>query len=167
MVQHKRSCFAGHRPEKLEQPEAVVVEALKKEIRTAIADRFRTFISGTARGVDLWVAEIVLDLRANGAAIRLICASPYRGFEVRWSQDWQERYRRVMKQADLVRFICPSYSRDCFQRRNEWMVDHAARVIAVYNGESGGTRNTVAYAKRNGVPVVNVLLKSNSDIFIK
>ena len=27
--------------EKLEQPEAVVVEALKKEIRTAIADRFR------------------------------------------------------------------------------------------------------------------------------
>lgn len=72
-----------------------------------------------------------------------------------------------MKQADLVRFICPSYSRDCFQRRNEWMVDHAARVIAVYNGESGGTRNTVAYAKRNGVPVVNVLLKSNSDIFIK
>lgn len=47
------------------------------------------------------------------------------------------------------------------------MVDHAARVIAVYNGESGGTRNTVAYAKRNGVPVVNVLLKSNSDIFIK
>lgn len=129
--------------------------------------RFRTFIYGTARGVDLWVAEIVLDLRANGAAIRLICASPYRGFEVRWSQDWQERYRRVMKQADLVRFICPSYSRDCFQRRNEWMVDHAARVIAVYNGESGGTRNTVAYAKRNGVPVVNVLLKSNSDIFIK
>ena len=167
MVQRKRSCFAGHRPEKLEQPEAVVVEALKKEIRTAIADRFRTFISGTARGVDLWVAEIVLDLRANGAAIRLICASPYRDFEVRWSQDWQERYRRVMKQADLVLFICPSYSRDCFQRRNEWMVDHAARVIAVYNGESGGTRNTVAYAKRNGVPVVNVLLKSNSDIFIK
>jgi uncharacterized phage-like protein YoqJ len=75
--------------------------------------------------------------------------------------------RTGMKQADLVRFICPSYSRDCFQRRNEWMVDHAARVIAVYNGESGGTRNTVAYAKRNGVPVVNVLLKSNSDIFIK
>ncbi|NBH78546.1 DUF1273 family protein [Clostridiaceae bacterium] len=166
-LRQHRCCFTGHRPEKLDRPEAEVIEGLKKEIRTAIADGFRTFISGMARGVDLWAAEIVLDLRANGAAIRLICASPYRGFEVRWSQDWQERYRRVMEQANLVRFICPSYSRDCFQRRNEWMIDHSARVIAVNNGRPGGTRNTAAYAKRNGVPVVNVLLKSNSDVFIK
>ena len=107
-----------------------------------------------ARGVDLWAAEIVLALRDEGAAIRLICASPYQGFENRWSREWQERYRRVMEQADLVRFICPGYSRDCSQRRNEWMVDHSARVIAAYNGQSGGTRNTVEYAKRCGVPLV-------------
>ena len=60
----------------------------------------------------------------------------------------------MMEQADLVRFICPGYSRDCFQRRNEWMIDHSARVIAAYNGQSGGTRNTVEYAKRCGVPLV-------------
>mgnify|MGYP002508193063 CR=1 FL=1 len=47
----------------------------------AIADGFQTFISGMARGVDLWAAEIVLELRDEGAAIRLICASPYTGFE--------------------------------------------------------------------------------------
>ena len=163
-LRQHRCCFTGHRPEKLEQSESVVVEALKKEIRTAIADGFQTFISGMARGVDIWAAEIVLVLRDEGAAVRLICASPYRGFESRWSRDWQERYRLVMGRADLVRFICPAYRRDCFQRRNEWMVDHSARVIAIYNGEGGGTRNTVAYAKQNGVPVVNVL---NSDVLIK
>ena len=59
-----------------------------------------------------------------------------------------------MKQADLVRFICPGYSEDCFQRRNQWMVDHSARVIAVYNGQPSGTRNTIEYARRYGVPVV-------------
>ena len=120
-----------------------------------------------ARGVDLWAAEIVLSLRDEGAAIRLICASPYRGFAIRWSQEWQERYRRVMEMADLVRFICPEYSRDCFQRRNEWMVDHSARVIAAYNGGSGGTRNTVMYARLHDVPVVYVPLKLNSDVLIK
>lgn len=96
----------------------------------------------------------MLAIRDEGAAVRLICASPYRGFESRWSREWQERYRRVMGQADLVRFICPGYSGDCFQRRNQWMVDHSARVIAVYNGQPSGTRNTIEYARRCNVPVI-------------
>ena len=100
-----RCCFTGHRPERLGMPEIEVISGLKKEIRQAIADGFQTFISGMARGVDLWAAEIVLALRDEGAAIRLICASPYQGFEARWSQNWQERYRRVLERADLVRFI--------------------------------------------------------------
>ena len=149
-----RCCFTGHRPERLEMRETEVISGLKKEIRQAIADGFQKFISGMARGVDLWAAEIVLTLRDEGAAIRLICASPYRGFENRWSWEWQKRYRRVMEQADLVRFICPRYSRDCFQKRNEWMIDHSARVIAVYNGQPSGTRNTIEYARRCNVPVI-------------
>ena len=149
-----RCCFTGHRPERLGMPEAEVISSLKKEIRTAITDGFQTFISGMARGVDLWAAEIVLALRDEGAAVRLICASPYRGFENRWSREWQERYRRVMERADLVRFICHEYSKDCFQRRNQWMVDHSVRVIAVYNGQPSGTRNTIEYARRCEVPVV-------------
>ncbi len=157
-LRQHRCCFTGHRPEKLEQPEVVVVEALKKEIRTAIADGFQTFISGMARGVDLWAAEEVLALRDGGAAIRLICASPYQGFEVHWRQVWQERYRQVLERADLVRFICPAYSRGCFQRRNEWLVDHSSRVIAVYNGGPGGTRNTVEYALKKGVEIIKILI---------
>ena len=103
--------------------------------------------------MDLWAAEEVLTFRDEGAAVRLICASPYQGFENRWSPGWQERYRQVLERADLVRFICPEYSRECFQMRNEWMVDHSARIIAVYNGGPGGTRNAVEYAKNHGVPV--------------
>ncbi len=155
-LRRHRCCFTGHRPEKLDASEDEIVRGLKKEIRTAIADGFQTFISGMARGVDLWAAEIVLDLRDAGEPLRLICASPYKGFEVRWSREWQERYRQVMEKADLVRFICPEYSRDCFQRRNEWMVDHSARVIAAYNGQPSGTRNTIVYAKKQKVPVSNI-----------
>ncbi len=153
-LRQHRCCFTGHRPEKLGASEAVVVAGLKKEIRTAITDGFSVFISGMARGVDLWAAEIVLTLRDEGTAIRLVCANPYRGFENRWSREWQERYRRVMERADLVRFICPEYNRYCFQRRNEWMVNRSARVIAIYNGKAGGTRNTIEYAKAHGIQVV-------------
>ena len=151
-----RCCFTGHRPEKLQAPDSVVVAALEKEIRQAIADGFSVFISGMARGVDIWAAEIVLRLRDTGEAIRLICGCPYQGFERGWKQSWQDRYNTILSAADLVRHICPGYSQSCFQRRNEWMVDHSARVIAVWIGQPSGTKNTIDYARRMGIPVVAV-----------
>lgn len=149
-----RCCFTGHRPEKLTKSETEITALLEAAIRAAVNDGFVTFISGMARGVDLWAAEIVLRLRDAGAPIHLICASPFEGFERSWPADWQKRYRRVWAAADYTKFVCPAYSRDCFQRRNEWMVDHSARVIAAFNGERGGTKNTIDYAARRGVPVI-------------
>lgn len=149
-----RCCFTGHRPEKLTRSEKEITALLETAIRAAVNDGFVTFISGMARGVDIWAAEIVLRLRDEGCPIRLICASPFDGFEKNWSADWQKRYRRISATADDFRFISPAYSRDCFQRRNEWMVDHSARVIAMFNGERGGTKNTIDYAVHHGVPVV-------------
>ena len=151
-----RCCFTGHRPEKLSVPETEVIAWLESEIRKAIDDGFVTFISGMARGVDIWAAEIVLRLRDEGKPIHLICASPFEGVERSWSDDWKQRYNAVLVQADLVKFICKGYSRACFQIRNEWMVDRSARVIALYNGEAGGTRNTIAYANKVGVHVVSI-----------
>lgn len=107
-----------------------------------------------ARGVDIWAAQIVLRLRGEGMGIKLICACPYYGFETGWSRDWQIQYREILESADFVKFICRRYSQSCFWARNEWMVNHAARVIAVFNGEKGGTKNTIDYAEMTGVAVV-------------
>jgi len=115
-----------------------------------------TFITGMARGVDIWAGEIVLQLRKQNPNLHLIAASPYKGFESRWSTDWQRRYNSILEQADLVRFVCKGYSKACFQIRNEWMVDRSARVIAVYNGEPGGTRNTIEYALKLGITTVKI-----------
>ena len=156
-LRQHRCCFTGHRPEKLTEPENEIIAALHREIVAAVDDGFVTFISGMARGVDIWAAEIVLSLRSEGRPVRLICACPYEGFELQWKEEWQRRYHAILEAADLVKNISPRYSRSCFQVRNEWMVDHSARVIAVYNGESGGTRNTIVYAEKHGVDVRHVL----------
>ena len=143
-----RACFTGHRPEKLERMHWLIKHDLKKEILRAIDDGITVFISGMARGVDIWAAEIVLSLRKSGKPIKLICASPFPGFEERWDRDWKDRYNAIMAAADHTVYVCKGYSRSCFQVRNEWMVDRSARVIAVYNGEPGGTKNTIDYASR-------------------
>jgi len=148
-----RCAFTGHRPEKLTKPEYEIKAALEKEIRRAIGDGFTVFITGMARGVDLWAAQIVLHIRdKEGENLKLICAVPYMGFNAIWSQEDRDMYHAVLSAADLVRYLASGYSHDVFQRRNEWMVDRAARLIAAYNGTPGGTRNTIEYAKRKGVP---------------
>lgn len=148
-----RVCFTGHRPEKLIRCEWLIKRDLEKQVRQAIADGLNVFISGMARGVDIWAAEIVLKLRDAGQPVKLICACPYDGFEQGWSRMWQERYAAILAAADYVKYVCPGYSRSCFQIRNEWMVNNSARVIAVFNNTPSGTMNTIKYAIRQNVPV--------------
>lgn len=152
----KRCTFTGHRPEKLRSSETAIQKALADAISNAYADGFRTFISGMARGVDIWAAEIVLEYKSLHPDIHLICALPHPDFETRWKVEWQKRYNAILAQADLVKTVCDAYNLGAYQQRNEWMVNHSARVIAVYNGEAGGTRNTIEYAKKQGVSLVMI-----------
>ena len=68
----RRVCFTGHRPEKLNRSEKSVLGGLETAIQQAIADGSNVFISGMARGVDIWAAEIVLRFRSEGEDIKLI-----------------------------------------------------------------------------------------------
>lgn len=65
-------------------------------------------------------------------------------------------YRSVLKHADLVQIIGKDYTYDIFHRRNEWMVNHSNRIIAVYDGTPGGTQNTINYARKTNVEVLVV-----------
>ena len=151
-----RCCFTGHRPDKLKITEKELAQLLEAEIRRAIAEGFTTFITGMAMGTDLVAAEIVLRLREQDQRLKLICALPHPGFGLHWEGGWTERFQKVLKQADLRRTICPRFSYTSYQARNEWMCRHSNLVIAVFNGERGGTKNTLDYAKRLGIPYVTV-----------
>ena len=148
-----RCCFTGHRPEKLCLGEGEIQEALSRKIQNAIDDGYSTFISGMARGVDIWAAEIVLAFRESNPAIHLICACPYPNSERRWGASWQRRFTTILQNADCIRVISQNYNKGCYQTRNEWMINHSSRVIAVYSGASGGTRNTLVYAHDTGLDI--------------
>ena len=69
-MRNKTCCFTGHRPEKLSVNTEFVKEQLKKAIKGAIADGYKIFISGMARGVDIWAAELVLEERNKNNCIK-------------------------------------------------------------------------------------------------
>ncbi len=108
-----------------------------------------------AYGVDIWAAEIVLRLKdSTHPELHLVAAIPYPGFDEAWEVNWRQRYRQLLSRAEYVKVLEPTFSRDAYQKRNEWMVSHSAKVIAVYNGQPGGTRNTIRYARQCRVPIV-------------
>lgn len=150
-------CFTGHRPEKLHAPEALIIKQLDDAIQSAINNGYSAFITGMAKGVDIWAAELVLKYRCIHPQIKLICAIPYKGFGLHWDKDWTGRFSQIIQQADAVHYICPKFSYGAYQTRNIWMVDHSALVIAVFNGSSGGTWNTIAYAQKQSGCVIQYI----------
>jgi len=152
-----RCCFTGHRPDKMEFGEKEIKPLLEKAIDEAISKGFVTFITGMAMGTDIWAAEIVLDRRKKNNDLHLICALPHPGFESRRSFVEKMRFSKIIKNADLVKEINNHYFTGCYQVRNEWMVDRSNLVIAVFNGQKSGTKNTVDYAKKQGLTINNVL----------
>ena len=149
----RRCCFTGHRPEKLTADSEAIKAALAAEIDAAIADGITGFITGMARGVDMWAAELVLARRATNPGVTLFCAIPYEGFEKKWADTWRDLYQSILAQANGSKIFQPCFTYASFQERNRWMVDHSERVIAVFNGEKGGTKNTLDYARKAGVRV--------------
>ena len=72
-----------------------------------------------------------------------------------WSDSARELYRSILEQADEVVYVSREYSKDCMLKRNRYLVDHAACLLAVYNGEwRGGTAMTVRYARKLGREVI-------------
>ena len=152
-----RCCFTGHRPDKMEQGENEIKPLLEKAIDNAIENGYVTFITGMAMGVDIWAAEIVLERKKTNPNLHLICALPHPGFEKPRSLAEKIRFNKIIKNADLVKEINDHYFRACYQVRNEWMVEHSNLVIAVFNGQKGGTLNTIRYSERKKVRVYNCL----------
>ena len=153
-IERGKCCaFTGHRPEKLYGKEAYVISALRKEIEDAIADGYTIFVTGCSRGVDLWAADIILEMRRSNSDIKLVCAIPFPEFDARWSIDWKKHFRLVKKNADYIHVVEQAYHPGVYQKRNEYMCDHASRIIAVCDGKPSGTQNTIDYARLQNLPV--------------
>lgn len=160
------SCaFTGHRPgsfhfgDNEEHPDCRRIKrVMRSQITSLIENGVTTFLTGMALGVDLWGAELILELKKRRPGLQLIAAIPCEGQANHWSAEQQERYFNILHRCDEIVLISHHYTRDCMFRRNRWLVDHADFVLAVYNGApTGGTAYTVRYAckKRRTVILID------------
>ena len=137
-----RTCaFTGHRPQNLpfrfnENDDRCI--ALKQKLRDCIVqlieqEGVRHFISGMAIGVDMYAAEIVLELKAEYPFITLEAAIPCETQAAKWSEPLRDRYYKIAELCDHETMLQKQYTSDI--------------LLAVWDGTSSGTGSTVRYAR--------------------
>ena len=162
----KTCCFTGHRPEKLfpgaslqSVPVRRLLSIIALHINTALEMGCDTFISGMARGIDIWAANLVIDMRRRHPDIKLICAVPFPGYADPFLGIDKWHYNTIIEQADKTLYTAEHYSRGSMSIRNRFMVDNSSRLIGVVDDMQSGTGQTIRYARRQGVDCDIIWLK--------
>ena len=146
-------CFTGHRIIGADFDE----ERLDYYLDRLIAVNYNTFICGGALGFDTVVAEKIIRLKREFPHIRLHLYLPCKDQDKKWSFSDRRRYKKILESADYVKIMAESYYDGCMRDRNYKMVDDARACVCYLNNESrSGTAQTVRYAKKKPIPVVNV-----------
>lgn len=151
--------FTGHREDKMNlTPEEwrEIRKMIYDTIECVSADGIVDFVCGMAQGADLCFGECVLELKKTIPYVTLEAAIPYAGQSKSWSEQERARYDAILEGCNKVTVLQENYTRGCMMRRNEYMVDNANLLLAVYNGSSGGTRNTMLYAYRQGIRIIEI-----------
>lgn len=138
--------FTGHRPDKLggyKLPNPTYIKVCKEIDKLLRELKPEKVITGMALGVDQWAAMV-----AHKLGIPFLAAIPFEKQELKWPEESQKTWRLLRKLASEEVIVSPGgYSADKMQIRNQWMVDHCDKLIAIWDGTSGGTENCINYAK--------------------
>lgn len=149
----------GHRPNRLGGYNTVTEHRLARVATLGLEQVISQYrgrapfqvISGLALGWDTAIAQASFHL-----GIPLICAIPFPNQPSRWPAHEVAVWAEIRRRAAEVHVISPEFTPEALQLRNQWMVDRADLVLALYKGGHGGTGNCVAYARSKGVPILNL-----------
>lgn len=151
----------GHRPNKMygyNLKDTRWIELKNKFKEILKQNNCTEAISGMALGVDTVFALAVLELKNEDYPIKLHCAIPCKNHSCKWIKESIDLYNKILSKADIVKLVSDEeYKPWLMQKRNEYMVDLADKVIAVWDGTNGGTGNCVKYANKVKKDVIRIL----------
>ena len=148
-------CFSGHRilPSAHVEPLFSHLVLCLKEL---IAKGFYSFATGGACGFDTMAAETILTLKAEFPQIRLIVVAPFADQAANRPYSDILQYERIREACDEYICLSSAYAPGCMRRRNQYLVDMSSLCVCYLTSNRSGTSQTVAYANRQGVEVINL-----------
>lgn len=126
---------------------------LERVIKGLIKGGFNTFLVGMALGFDTECFKI-LEIYRKEYPIKIVACIPCLTQAYKFSARQKAEYERMLSSADEKIYVSKEYTKTCMFKRNMFMVDSAAVLVAYLNSDRGGTFQTVNYAKRQNVQII-------------
>ena len=153
----KICCFTGSRDIRKISYREVYLRLRKILIELIEKEGFSDFRAGGARGFDTIAALCIMELKATHPNIKLHLILPCKNQDRFFAPRERAVYRALIEMADSVTFLQEKYTSGVMHRRNRALVDGSDLCVALLQKSSGGTYQTVTYARSCGVKTVNII----------
>lgn len=115
-----------------------IKSALKKRLLQLIEEGLEWVLLSGQLGVELWAAQSVQELQADGWNIQLGVIPPFENQESRWSDEMKMIYEEVCAVAD---FCQPLYKGEYkgpyqFKARDKWLIDKTDGCLLLLDEEN-------------------------------
>lgn len=166
-MEYKACAITGHRPTRFKwkyNENNNGCKRLKRRLKEQLVQLYNKgvhrFYVGGALGVDLWSGELLLELKEQPeySDIELVLVLPFDGHDRGWDPKSRRRLS-VLRQHSAEVVIAGTAENPPavnYKLRNQYMVDHASCLLAVYDNDRNlrsGTMQTVNYARRKQLPI--------------
>ncbi|MEC3885896.1 DUF1273 family protein [Halobacillus litoralis] len=117
-----------------------VKEAIKKRLLSYIEEGLQWVLISGQMGVELWTAEVVLDLKEE-YEIKLGVLPPFENQEERWPEDLKLVYEEITMIAD---FYQPIYNKGYegpyqFKAKDQFLIDHSEGCLVLFDEDTEGS----------------------------
>lgn len=137
-------------------------EVLQQEIEKVIESGCTRFLTGMEWGVEIICAEIILKLKEQHPQVHLVCILPYEEQAAKWNEEYRDRYFDILERSNDMKLISTRFTSDCYRLRDEYIVQHSNRILAVLDDEKNEIVSLVEKAIRKGMDTV-ILNPSSLD----
>lgn len=131
----------GHRPQRLKGQEKLIKEWAVEQL---IHLQPSAIYNGMAQGADQIIAIAAKELN-----IPIICCYPFPKKGYYPVEEW------IMENNQVI-YVSPAYSKESYNIRDRFMVDHADVLLSIWDGiPYGGTYLTRDYANTKGKTIID------------
>ncbi|TCZ80885.1 DUF1273 family protein [Paenibacillus albiflavus] len=120
---------------------AIIKKAIKKQLQSLIDDGLEWVIISGQWGVEIWAAEVVIEMKQSYSYLQLAVITPFIDQEENWNEEKKEVYSNVLRNADYLNSVSKKKYEGGwqFKEKNKFLLRNTDGLILIYDEENPGS----------------------------